>query len=91
MAAAWGREVEHQNLQMPQHNKIKALPHAFVGNTSWLHPSMVLGFNQLNQLHLKSGRKIDLRGLEMINRGGKQKNTIFSSNLSFFLVNYWII
>lgn len=33
--ATWVREeVEHLNLQMPEHNKIKALPHAIVSTTS---------------------------------------------------------
>lgn len=33
--ATWVREeVEHLNLQMPEHNKIKALPHAVVSTTS---------------------------------------------------------
>jgi len=33
--ASWRREVEQQNLQTPEHNKIKALPHANVGNAWW--------------------------------------------------------
>lgn len=85
--ATWRREVEHQNLQMPCYNKIKAFPLHTIRDFYVLNSFLV-------QIHHKPPQEPKIRvtgktlkDLDVIKRGGEQKDIFFSTNICFLYVN----
>lgn len=86
LIATWRREAEHQNLQMPCYNKIKAFPLHTIRNFYVLNSFLV-------QIHHKPPQEPKIRvtgktlkDLEVIKRG-EQKDIFFSTNICLLYVN----